>query len=273
MINKPEMKKWYRQIQEKLFFMIPEKWSKIYLYASVVEQLNHLQTGEMFFYYFPKGILKKNPVNVYEIPLKFSIEEETYFALADELYSLIKQSREQLIKEEQKPWTNITICIENAKFVVKYNYQDLLHSEYSSYDRHIIWRYKYLQTPIESLNKEDRKKLENYLEKAKFEEIEEQTYTEPIYTKPTKTIIDFRKQTKFIYDKSQEEEKAVKKKIKVEFKKPSYKYIPLEEDENILERQLEEARRKAKLIEEIEQDCIPISPSGSSRSISQILNS
>ena len=48
--------------------MIPEKWDKIYLYASITNQINNLQTGELYFYYYPKGILKKNPVNVYEIP-------------------------------------------------------------------------------------------------------------------------------------------------------------------------------------------------------------
>ena len=43
--------------------MIPEKWDKIYLYASITNQINNLQTGELYFYYYPKGILKKNHVN------------------------------------------------------------------------------------------------------------------------------------------------------------------------------------------------------------------
>ena len=56
--------------------MIPEKWDKVYLYSSVLERPNHLETGEMYFYYVPKGVLKKKPVNVYEIPNKFNIDEE-----------------------------------------------------------------------------------------------------------------------------------------------------------------------------------------------------
>ena len=66
----------YSEIQKQLIYMIPEKWDKIYLYASITNQINNLQTGELYFYYYPKGILKKNPVNVYEIPSK-SFGEET----------------------------------------------------------------------------------------------------------------------------------------------------------------------------------------------------
>ena len=73
--------------------MIPEKWDKIYLYASITNQINNLQTGELYFYYYPKGILKKNPVNVYEIPSKFSLDEEMYLQLVEDLYSSIKELR------------------------------------------------------------------------------------------------------------------------------------------------------------------------------------
>ena len=80
--------------------MIPEKWDKIYLYASITNQINNLQTGELYFYYYPKGILKKNPVNVYEIPSKFSLDEEMYLQLVEDLYSSIKELRNQ--QENQK---------------------------------------------------------------------------------------------------------------------------------------------------------------------------
>ena len=87
MISTPEIKRIYSEIQKKILYMIPEKWDKIYLYASVIENMNSIETGEMFFYYFPKGILKKNPINVYEIPEKFNIEESLYIFLLFALYS------------------------------------------------------------------------------------------------------------------------------------------------------------------------------------------
>ena len=46
----------YKEIQNILFSLIPEKWESLYLYASVIKG-----RGEMYFYYFPKKtILKQN---------------------------------------------------------------------------------------------------------------------------------------------------------------------------------------------------------------------
>lgn len=106
--------------------MLPEKWDKLCLYASVVEQSNQEITGEMFFYYFPKGLLKKRAVNVYEVPARFGINEKQYLALADDLYSSIKKLREICIENNEKPWSNVTIVIENQRFRVIYGYEDLL---------------------------------------------------------------------------------------------------------------------------------------------------
>jgi len=47
-------------IKKKLFYIIPEKWEKIYLYASVIDLPKQKPVGEMYFYYLPKGIIKKN---------------------------------------------------------------------------------------------------------------------------------------------------------------------------------------------------------------------
>ena len=164
MLDKKKINDIYKQIQNQVSRMIPEKWEKIYLYASVIEQVNNLETGEMFFYYFPVGLLKKKPVNVYEIPNKFNIEEESYMILVDKLYKTIQELRKEFIKENEKLWSNLTISIEKMKFTVEYNYDDLLGSKYSSYDRHIIWQYKYLQYSMERLTKKDQNMLRQYLE-------------------------------------------------------------------------------------------------------------
>ena len=68
----------YSEIRKCLFYMIPEKWESIYLYASVIQRDNGEETGEMFFYYFPKSIIKRNPINVYQIPQKFNLNEDEY---------------------------------------------------------------------------------------------------------------------------------------------------------------------------------------------------
>ena len=41
-----------------------------------LKKAESLKKGEMYFYYFPKGIIKKKPVNCYEIPSLFDIDED-----------------------------------------------------------------------------------------------------------------------------------------------------------------------------------------------------
>ena len=76
-----KIKEMYEDIQRRIFYMIPEKWEKLYLYASVMDIIDGHKTGELFFYYIPKVIVKKNPVNVYEIPQKFNLDEKEYIKL------------------------------------------------------------------------------------------------------------------------------------------------------------------------------------------------
>ena len=183
----PRMRKLYVDIQNQLFYMIPESFEKIYLYAAIMDQVHGMPIGEMFFYYFPKGILKKKPINVYEIPNKFNIEDEVYSKLVNKLYESVKQLREEVISSRQKAWTNITISIENLNFSIEYSYEDLSKSPYSNYERHIIWRYKYLQTDIHSYNKKERILIEKYLNEEKTEK--KDIHNEIIYANKKKNVV------------------------------------------------------------------------------------
>lgn len=181
----------YEDIQKKIFYMIPEKWDELYLYASVIERFGSIETGELFFYYIPKGILRKNPINVYEIPAKFNLEEAEYLRLVDLLYSKIKELREEFKKiEKERTWSNLTISIKNMRFHIKYDYEDLQNCEYDSYQRHIIWRSKYLNQGIEKVNKEDKEILKKYYNGQKSL-IRTEEYEEQIYIKDVKNIVDF----------------------------------------------------------------------------------
>lgn len=214
MITSSKMQETFKEIQTKLFQMIPEKWSKIYLYASIVEGINNLETGELYFYYEPKSILKKDFVNVYEVPSKFNINEDAYFKKADELYKIIKKLRIETMEanETDDVWSNVTISIENFKFKVEFKYDDLNNSEYSSYDRHIIWRYNYLNTSINTYNKKERNIILDYLKEN--ENIEEMvdTYIEGMYKTDAHNIIEYDREEKF---------EEVPEKVKKEKKKES----------------------------------------------------
>ena len=171
----------YAEIRKCLFYMIPEKWDSIYLYASVIQRDNGEETGEMFFYYFPKSIIKKNPINVYLIPHKFNLNEDEYVRLTNELYELIKKLRHQCQKYDKVNWSNITISIENVEFLAEYNCDDLMSSNYSNEDRMAIWQYKYLSYPIEKFSKIQREKIQDYINEEEHGLHQNKLYTETFY--------------------------------------------------------------------------------------------
>ncbi len=180
----------YEDIQKKIFYMIPEKWDRLYLYSSIIEIPKSAEKGELFFYYVPKGVLKKKPINVYEIPNKFNLDENEYLQLVELLYSKIKELREEFIKTGQGAWSNITIIIQNTKLRVEYDYGNLENSRFTSYERHIIWRYKYLGIGLEQFNKQDREILKRYALSTKILHRRE-IYEFNIYLKDVKKIIDY----------------------------------------------------------------------------------
>ena len=190
-----KIKEMYEDIQRRIFYMIPEKWEKMYLYASVSDLIDRRKTGELFFYYIPKGIFKKNPVNVYEIPQKFNLDEKEYIKLVNILYQKIVALREEFKKIEVVPtWTNLTIMIQGIKFKVEYDYEDLTKSKFSNYERHIIWRYNYLGIKEEQLNKKEKAIIERYLLGEKVVRRRER-YEEGIYIKNIKNIVDYDTET------------------------------------------------------------------------------
>ena len=189
MISASAIKKCYRDIQNQLSYMIPEKWNNIYLYSSILTHDNYIETGEMYFYYVPRGILKRNPINVYEIPDKFNINKEDYLLLVDKLYNKIKKLRKLNILNEQKKWSYIIIVIENYKFNIEYYYENIEESEYSSYDRHQIFRYKYLNYPLYSFNKKDRETIRKYILENMKNPPEKSIDTESIYKHSMNNII------------------------------------------------------------------------------------
>lgn len=159
-----KIKEIYEDIQKKIYCIMPEKWEKLYLYASVIDMPDETTTGELFFYYVPKGIFRKKPVNGYEIPAKFNIDETEYLKLVDILYGKIKELRQEFKKKEftDEIWSNITISIQNLKFRVEYDYDNLLNNDFSSYERHVIWRVKYLEITPEQCSKEEKDIIRRY---------------------------------------------------------------------------------------------------------------
>ena len=184
----------YEDIQRRIFYIIPEKFDSVYLYSSVMDIIEGKKTGELFFYYIPKGIFKKNPINVYEIPQRFNLDEQEYIKLVNILYKKIIELREEFKKIEDSTWTNLTIAIEGIRFKVEYDFEDLNKSKFSSYERHIIWRYNNLGISENQLNKEERQILQSYLLGEKII-LRKEEYEAGIYIKDIKNIVDYDTET------------------------------------------------------------------------------
>lgn len=111
---------------------------------------NERRRGEMYFYYFPKKILKVNPVNCYQVPDKFGIDEHSYNQSLEKLYRLIQSLNVIMVPK----WTNITISIENGMFKIEYNYNEIEQSKYSDEEKNSVG----VQTPTYSNRKDEFKR-------------------------------------------------------------------------------------------------------------------
>lgn len=176
-----QIKEIYDAIQRKIFYVVPGKWDELYLYASIIDRLGSVQTGEMYFYFMPRGILKRKFINVYEVPSKYNIEEDEYMKAVEALYDEIKQLRELFLKNGKKVWSNITISIKNSRFKIEYNYDNLIGNKDGYYNHHIYWRQKYLH--IEPQSKKEKQGLENYLTSRIRSRKKDEQYDEGIYSK------------------------------------------------------------------------------------------
>ena len=99
--------------------------------------------------------------------------------------------REEFGRSETKElWSNITISINNLKFKVEYNYDDLLNNDFNSYERHIIWRVKYLGIIPEQCTKEEKDIIRRYASQSK-QLLRQEYYESGIYIKDVKIIVDY----------------------------------------------------------------------------------
>ena len=254
MIANSEIRKIYSELQKQLFYLIPEKWDRIYLYASVEEKMKGLETGELFFYYFPKGFLKKNPINVYEIPNKFSLNEDEYIKLVENLYRKVKQLRDAFKKQNHRLWTSITIRIEGLKFEIEYNYENLVGTKFSSEDRHIIWKYHNLKLPEEAFTRKEKKIIKDYINETIYFKPDIETYSESIYKNPVKKILAYNKERKENEYIQEYEMQKIERNAKNRFEEQHYTYKVKSKNKlkNLYEKEKQKVRPKT-YVEQIEE--------------------
>lgn len=192
MIGFQKEKEFYMQIQDNLFEMIPENWKTIFLHVAIIDIPNQKPRGEMYIYYIPKGILKRKPVNCYEVPNLFDIDEEEYSRLITNLYNIVKLLRDSYYAYKKKRWTTVDIVCKNDRFIVEYGFEDLTVDTYTPEERHIIWRYKNLDIDFASLNRQERKVLDYYIKESRVSlPPKTEICSEPLYERPAKATVDY----------------------------------------------------------------------------------
>ncbi|MGV2804247.1 DUF600 family protein [Clostridium perfringens] len=128
----------YGVIANKLNDMIPDKWEKIYLYAEVLDD-----SREVYFYF--KSLTNKELVYGHDIPKIYNVDKSIYRQLLRELVSSIVELYNEYKENNEDVWTNLTFFLENTgRFNIKYNYDDILNSEFTAGERQIIWEYEVL---------------------------------------------------------------------------------------------------------------------------------
>lgn len=185
------------QIQELIYYIIPEKWKNIELYISMPDMA--IRKGEMFFYYLPNSIFKRQYINCYEVPYMFNISEKEYSDIMSKLYNKFMILKEELNKNNRNV-EEIYVHITKDKYVMEIATDDIILKKkdirknmlmlYSSYENHIIWRY--INLNILPDEKRDKEIIRKYLN-SEYSTLEKELIEFKVINQNIKSIIDFEK--------------------------------------------------------------------------------
>ena len=115
--------------------------------------------------------------------------------------------------------------VEKLKFEVEFHYENLTNSNYSNTERHIIWKYKYLDLPIESFNKKERNLIQRYLNEYILDLNDTEIYTESVYKRPIKNKIAYNKEKiEEVYVQEESQKEKIEKENKQRFAEQRYTY-------------------------------------------------
>lgn len=185
------------QIQELIYYIIPEKWKNIELYISMPD--SRIRKGELFFYYLPNSIFKRQYINCYEVPYMFNISEKEYSDIMSKLYNKFMILKEELNKNNRQVEeiyvhiTKINYMMEIVTDNIVLKKKDIRRNMlmlYSSYENHIIWRY--LNLNILPDEKKEKEIITRYLN-SEYYNLEKEIIEFDIIDENIKSIVDFEK--------------------------------------------------------------------------------
>lgn len=128
----------YNELATKLVSMIPEGWEKIYYLGEV--EANKLSWSSVFYFVNDK---EKEVVKCHEIPEKYSVSEEIYSQLLEEINKILTKIYDCFIENGQEAWEQLSFSINNeGDFNIDYLYGKMKHSELGQMEREIIWAFE-----------------------------------------------------------------------------------------------------------------------------------
>ncbi len=82
------------------------------------------------------------------------------------LNDYVEKLHEEFKNNNQPLWSNLTFELTSSgKFNIDYDYTDLDNCDYDDYERHVIWKYKKLNTLPDENNEFDKEIIEKYKRK------------------------------------------------------------------------------------------------------------
>ncbi|KUP43634.1 MULTISPECIES: TIGR01741 family protein [Bacillus amyloliquefaciens group] len=133
-----KMQDLYQLISQKLNDIIPCEWTKIYLYAEVLDD----STMVLFHFRTPEN---NQIIYSLDIPSHYNVSKDIFKTLLRELRELFEELRTEHRNNNNDVWTNLTLTLDRSgELQLDYNYDDILASELDGYERIAIWEYKNL---------------------------------------------------------------------------------------------------------------------------------
>lgn len=146
----------YGKIANKVNDIIPDEWGKVWLYGEVLDD-----SSEVYFYFY--SITRKKIIYSHDIPNEYKVNNSMYEDLLFELVDIIQELNLEYKEDNESVWTNLTFLLDNTgKFNIKYNYDDILNSDFTAGERQIIWEYEILG--VEPEVEQYKEMLNKYLE-------------------------------------------------------------------------------------------------------------
>jgi uncharacterized protein (TIGR01741 family) len=131
-----KMQQIYQEVAHLLVQMIPENWSKVFVYAEIREGFK-----TVFFYYYPQ----ESTVPIYSLDItdKFHIDQTQFIENRRALYKSFTELFEEFKVQNQEPWTQVTYILDSTgELKINYNYEDI--SQISPVEKREQWEAKYL---------------------------------------------------------------------------------------------------------------------------------